>query len=157
MTALKFYPLSASGSRRFATLTLSKGRQNAMLISESKDGNRRCTVSGAWTVFVFVNGESTDPCITRNIQCKQGQVCRLMKVDCFTSPCSPQPICVDGKIPTLAGVCKINQPIIDGNHKALFCGRGFHRVSCPDDTRCAVDPVDRFAVCCYTGPTGILG
>lgn len=38
--------------------------------------------------------------------------------------------------------------LVNSKGEELFCGRGPNRVECPPGSLCAIDPRDRFAVCC---------
>ncbi|XP_048258469.1 prestalk protein-like isoform X2 [Haliotis rufescens] len=93
------------------------------------------------------------PCQT--VRCSRGFECRLQDVQCFQAPCPPQATCVPTLPPSTLKQCDIGLPVVDSSNNELFCGRGPNRRPCPSSTSCSIDPVDRFAVCCFS-PVGTV-
>ncbi|XP_041353911.1 whey acidic protein-like [Gigantopelta aegis] len=105
------------------------------------------------TVFVVIqinNLSHADPCST--VDCQPGKTCRLQAVTCVRAPCPPVAIC-DESIVDSEKCGPGSGPVLDSNGKAIFCGRGPNRRTCPDHTTCKIDPLDRFAVCCWQDKT----
>ena len=117
----------------------------------------KCRATGCKSEICSIEPVSTTcQALTCEEQCleKFGK-CETQQVQCVTAPCLPD--CdwnTDSKgykkcIKKCNNQCKVGLPVKDPTSgKELFCGRGPNSAKCPVGTKCVIDPLDRFAVCC---------
>lgn len=81
-----------------------------------------------------------EPC--GKVICKgEGEVCRLVKVECVTLPCPPVPMC----LPEKENPCQHGLPLMLNGEQAS-CGPDID--SCPTSHKCQLSPLGEYAVCC---------
>ncbi|XP_076257897.1 uncharacterized protein LOC143194965 [Rhynchophorus ferrugineus] len=83
-----------------------------------------------------------DPCT--KISCRgEGEMCRLVSVECINWPCPSVPMC----LPKKENPCQHGEPLKLGSSDDLFtCGP--ESESCPSSHKCQLSPVGEYAVCC---------
>lgn len=88
------------------------------------------------------NCECIDPC--SKISCRgEGEICRLVAVECVDSPCPSVPMC----LPKKENPCQNGEPLKLGNSdEIVMCGPDYE--NCPSSHKCQLSPVGEYAVCC---------
>ncbi|KAK9878499.1 hypothetical protein WA026_022395 [Henosepilachna vigintioctopunctata] len=95
---------------------------------------------------IDVDGCRTCECINPcdEVSCRgEGETCRLVSVECVTSPCPSVPMC----LPKKENPCQNGEPLRYGdNDDVVTCGP--EEESCPSSHKCQLSPIGEYAVCC---------
>nr|XP_022902311.1 balbiani ring protein 3 [Onthophagus taurus] len=84
----------------------------------------------------------SDPCT--KISCREdGEICRLVDVECVDGPCPPIAMC----LPKKENPCQYGEPLrLGSSDETISCGPDFE--SCPSSHKCQLSPFGEYAVCC---------